>query len=228
MASVKRIVCLANARKLSGRCVAGREWSAERGAGEWIRPVSARDSGEVSEYERQYEDGSDPRPLDVIDIPLLEPRPEDWQTENWLLDPEAYWRKEGKYSWFDLPDIVDPVKPLWIDGFSTYNGRNDKVPLESTASVSSSLRLIHVERLTLAVFSPGEAFGNRKRRVQGRFSHADRDYALWVTDPDYERAYLAKLNGVYEIRDCYATVSFGEPYQGACYKLIAAVMEVDG
>lgn len=228
MASVKRIVCLANARKLSGRCVAGREWSAERGAGEWIRPVSARDSGEVSEYERQYEDGSDPRPLDVIDIPLLEPRPEDWQTENWLLDSEAYWRKEGKYSWFDLPDIVDPVKPLWIDGFSTYNGRNDKVPLESTASVSSSLRLIHVKRLTLAVFSPGEAFGNRKRRVQGRFSHADRDYALWVTDPDYERAYLSKLNGVYEIRDCYATVSFGEPYQGACYKLIAAVMEVDG
>ena len=123
---------------------------------------------------------------------------------------------------------MDPVKPLWIDGFSTYNGRNDKVPIESTASVSSSLRLIHVERLALAVFSPGEAFGNRKRRVQGRFSHAGRDYALWVTDPDYERAYLSKLNGVYEIRDCYATVSFGEPYQGACYKLIAAVMEVDG
>ena len=228
MASIKRIVCLANARKLSGRCVAGREWSAERGAGEWIRPVSARDGGEVSEYERQYEDGSDPRPLDVIDVPLIEPRPEDWQTENWLLDPESYWRKEGKYSWFDLPDIVDPVKPLWIDGFSTYNGRNDKVPLESTASVSSSLRLIHVERLALAVFSPGEAFGNRKRRVQGRFSHAGRDYALWVTDPDYERAYLSKLNGVYKIRDCHATVSLGEPYQGACYKLIAAIIEVDG
>ena len=228
MASIKRIVCLANARKLSGRCVAGREWSAERGTGEWIRPVSARDGGEVSEYERQYEDGSDPRLLDVIDVPLLEPRPDGSQTENWLLDPDSYWRKEGKHSWFDLPALVDPAAPLWIDGCSTYNGRNDKVPIESAASLSGSLRLIHVERLALAVFSPGEAFGNRKRRVQGCFSHAGRDYALWVTDPVYERAYLSKLDGAYEIRDCYATVSLGEPYQGARYKLIAAIMEVDG
>ena len=190
--------------------------------------MSAREGQEVSEYERQYEDGSDPKVLDIVYVPVLEPQPDSWQTENWLLDPDFYWTREGRYSWFDLPRLLDPVAPLWIDGSSTYNGKNDRIPDEAMASVSGSLRLIHVERLALAVFSPGEAFGNRKRRVQGRFSHAGRDYALWVTDPIYERAYLSKLDGAYEIRDCYATVSLGEPYQGARYKLIAAIMEVDG
>lgn len=97
MPDVKRIVCLANSRKLHGRCVAGREWTGGR-AGRWIRPVSNREHQEVSEYERQYEDGSDPQLLDVIDVPVLEPRPASFQSEDWLLDPEYYWEKVGRLS----------------------------------------------------------------------------------------------------------------------------------
>jgi Dual OB-containing domain len=88
----KRLVCLANSRKLHGRCIAGRELLAGR-PGEWVRPVSDREHEEVSEYERQYEDGSDPRILDIIDVPLIAPRASPHQPENWLLDPGMYWRK---------------------------------------------------------------------------------------------------------------------------------------
>ena len=221
----KRIICLANSRKLAGRCIAGREWLGGREAGRWLRAVSEREHQEVSEYERQYEDGSDPRVLDIVEVPVLGPKPEGCQAENWLLDPKYYWEKVGSYSSLDLPALADPVAPLWIDGYSTYHGRNDRIPTELAGEVRSSLRLIQAEELALEVFAPGEAFGNTKRRVQGRFVHSGREYAFWVTDPRYERRYLAKLDGSYRIGECCLTISLGEPYKGSFYKLIAAIIE---
>lgn len=227
MSNMKRIVCLANSRKMSGRCIAGREWSEEQGVGDWVRPVSERDNQEVSEEERQYEDGSDPRVLDIIDIPVLEHQPNDHQVENWLLDPKSYWIKVGAFPRNRLPKILDPIAPLWIDGHKTSNGLNDKIPLKLIESISGSLRLIHVEKLMISVFAPGEAFGNSKRRVQGKFQYAGAEYALWITDPKYERNYLAKQDGVYKLENCCLTISLGEPYRGDIYKLIAAVIEVE-
>lgn len=227
MPTTKRIVCLANSRKLSGRCVAGIEFSGQRRVG-WIRPVSAREHEEVSEYERQYQDGSDPRLLDVMNVPLLEPRPKGYQQENWLLDPDSYWQKVGRLNWGDLHALAEPSGTLWINGDSTYNGTNDRIMLPQAAALRSSLRLVYVERLTLSVFRPGAAFGNPKRRVQGHFDHAGTHYRLWVTDPVYERHYLAQNDGDYVIGESFLTVSLGEPYEGACYKLIAAIIERNG
>lgn len=224
MVAFKRIVCLANSRKLNGRCIAGRQLPGGQPA-EWIRPVSDREHGEVSEYERQYEDGSDPRVLDIVNVPLLDAQPKGFQQENWLLDPDHYWVKIGIATWSDLKGLADPVGPLWINGYKTYSGLNDKVPLSLAESLTSSLRLVHVERLTLFVFKPGEAFGNPKRRVQGRFLHDGTPYWLWVTDPRYERAYLAKPDGNYELAESFLTISLGEPHDDACYKLIAAIIE---
>lgn len=133
----------------------------------------------------------------------------------------------GRLSWFDLPVLADPVAPLWLDGHCTNRGLNDRIPLELADSARDSLRLVYVDRLQLSVFKPGEAFGNRKRRVQARFRHAGNAYALWVTDPVDERQYLAKLDGDYQIDECLLTVSPGEPHGGAVYKLIAAVIAAE-
>ena len=224
MITVKRIACLANSRKLSGRCVAGKVLEGNRPVG-WIRPISAREHEEVSEYERQYQDGSDPRVLDIMDVPLLDASPTGYQQENWLLDPQHYWVKVGRVTWSDLQRLADPAAPLWVNGQSTYNGLNDKIPLPLAGEVRSSLRLIRVHRLTLSAFKPGEAFGNPKRRVQGQFQYGGVEYRLWVTDPDYERTYLAKPDGDHDIGESFLTISLGEAYNDACYKLIAAIIE---
>lgn len=111
--TVKKIVCLANSRKLAGRCLAGKVVGGS--PSRWIRPVSSRPHEEVSEYERQYEDGSDPQVLDVVSVPLVEQRPKNYQQENWLLNPEYYWRKEGTVAWADLANFVEGDEKLWIN-----------------------------------------------------------------------------------------------------------------
>lgn len=226
MSTVKRIVCLANSRKLNGRCIAGKELVAGRPA-QWIRPVSSRDHQGVSEYERQYEDGTDPENLDIIDIPLLGARPQEYQQENWLLDPSQSWSKVGRFQFDKLSELVDQADGLWIDGERSSNGLNDRVPIHIAAGLTTSLKLISVDALTLSVFLSGGAFGDSKRRVQAQFRFTEKKYHLWVTDPRYERRYLQQRDGQHYIQHCYVTISLGKAFNGYTYKLVAAIIEQD-
>lgn len=223
----KIVICLAVSRKLSGRCIAGIE-IVSPGKLNWIRPVSDREHEEVSETERQYEDGSDPQVLDIIKVPLLHPKPKAYQPENWLLDPKYYWSKLHRCPRDLLGALCGSSDSLWVNGYSTYFGLNDRLPLSVATTQNSSLTLCQVQNLTIKVFRPGEAFGNSKRRVQGRFTFGLSDYRLWVTDPRYERYYLGGPDGEYQIDDCYLTISLGEEHEGFCYKLIAAIIEPKG
>jgi len=89
---------------MSGRCIAGRELGDEVGA--WLRPVSDRHE-EVSEHDRRYADGSDPHVLDIVDIPLIAPRANRHQPENWLAAREA--RPKTGYS-----PVASSLR-TWID-----------------------------------------------------------------------------------------------------------------
>ncbi len=224
--TLKRIVCLANSRKEGGRCLAGKEVLAEGRPGAWVRPVSERADEAVSEIERQYADGGEPRLGDVIDVPLRAPRPKGYQRENWLLDPARRWRKARRLAPRELAHLADSPAPLWVNGHHTHHGRNDRVPLDRALKLESSLRFIAVDALELAVIAPRAAQGDFRRRLKGRFRHAGDEYRLWATDPVYEERYLNRPNDRYELGPCLLTVSLGEPYQGYAYKLVAAIIEV--
>jgi hypothetical protein len=229
MSIVKRILCLANSRKFSGRCVAGRE-VLDAGPGSWIRPVSARPSEEVSEDERQYQDGSDPRMLDIIDVPLIRHQPHACQTENWLLDPDDYWTKVGQVGWAELQRYVENPATLWTNTRSTFNCANDEILQADADALPNSLVLIRASALELRVFAPGAAFGKPKRRVLATFQHRGVRYALWVTDPLIERDYAARPEGTYTLGECCLCVSLAEPMrkqngEWCRYKLVAAVIQ---
>ena len=64
--------------------------------GDWIRPVVGGEDEGVTEEGSRYADGSLPRVLDVVDVPVLGSQPAGHQRENWLLDPERRWANAGR------------------------------------------------------------------------------------------------------------------------------------
>jgi hypothetical protein len=224
----KTIVCLANSRKMSGRCIAGKEIDSHKRFGEWIRPVSDRSSQEISEEERQFENGGDPKLLDIVRIEMLEARPHAPQLENHLIDTRRYWVNRGRVTWDELKGAIDEVNgQLWLNGFSSYNGTNDRIPEGRAAGLTGSLLLIEPEDLVISVAVEGADFNNPKRKVRARFTLNGENYVIAITDPVVAREYLAKDDGEYPADVALLCVSIGEPYQGYCYKLAAAVITPD-
>jgi hypothetical protein len=227
MAYTKTIVCFANSRKLNGRCVAGREWDGNK-FGAWIRPISSAEKGELY-GERYYESGDDPQLLDVIEVPLLNPQPSTYQSENHVVDAKKRWRRVDALNASQVIGAVEEIKgPLWLDGSSTGNGENDTVAQDAAAGLPNSLVLMRPERLMMTIDTEGAAFGNARRRVRGNFTLNGRNYVLAVTDPRVERELKKEEDGSSrELKNPALCISLSEIFekQNACYKLIAGVIE---
>ena len=223
----KTIVCLANSRKLSGRCLAGKELTGGK-TGVWIRPVSARPHEEISEEERRYHDGHSPSLLETIAIPFMAPKAHTFQSENHLIDPGYYWQKTGDATWAQVEGALDNVQgALWINGHSTYHGENDQVPDAEAAKLTNSLLLVRPTNLRITVGEEGGVFGPAKRKARANFTLNQAHYSLSLTDAEMERKYLQGQNGTFPVANAILCVSLGEPYKGHAYKLAAALITQD-
>jgi hypothetical protein len=127
-------------------------------SGRWIRPVSARPAGEISEEERRYEDGTSAQVLDVIDIPIVGPPFARHQTENYLIDPDVV-LDEGRQScrYPASSSFWTTRSTLWKNGDSSLNGRNDRVRIDAGTEHAGSLYLIAPE-------FPDDSRRERRRR----------------------------------------------------------------
>jgi hypothetical protein len=148
-----KIVCLANSRKISGRCIVGKIAEENK----WIRPVSNRESEEISEEERRYENGQMPKLLDIISIPVKEHKPILLQNENYLIDDDYYWIKTGNFEG-SLNDLLDSPKDLWGTESSSYQGTNDRISEEMCDNYNESLYFIRPQSLKIIVRIEGQEF----------------------------------------------------------------------
>ena len=225
--TVKRIVCLANSRKEGDRCIAGKELlEGDAWAAGYVPSATAEMKRLI--HSSGSTDHSEPRVLDVIGVPVLEARPSTYP-ENWLLDPHSTYPHPHKVCRFTFEDLLltDPTGPLWIDGHSGSNGRNDRIPLYLANALDSSLCLIQVDRLELSTSNAKhkqKVPGVSPYRVQGRFRCDGVEYRLSVTDPIYEQAYGQRPNSRYTLDACFLTVSLGGAHKNFAYKLIAAII----
>ena len=220
----KTIVCFANSRKTSGRCIAGKEWHDGK-SGEWVRPISTRATHEISEEERRYEDGQNPQLLDIVLVPCESHQPLPHQHENHVIDPEYYWALQGSLAWKDILGCLDQPTTLWGTGQGSYSGLNNRVAVGGENG--SSLYLIAVTRLRLLVGRKAPEYPDSKRAVRGEFDYGGTTYRMDVTDPAIERQYLGQADGQYDMAKPVLCVSLGDPYQGYFYKLVAGVLPAE-
>lgn len=222
----KTIVCLANSRKLNGRCVAGLEFEGNR-LGNWIRPVGIAPKGELYQ-ERLYANGGDPRLLDLIEIELAGSRATAYHPEDHLIQAGTPWVQRGTLAKAELQSAVEPVaEAIWFNGDSSYYGENDRIPAAQAAGLRSSLKLIQPDELKMWLQIEGANFGSPRRVVRGRFSIGGFDYTLSVTDSVIEAEFASAAEGTEKrVSRPLLCLSVSEIFekQNACFKLIAGVI----
>lgn len=211
-----QLLCLANSRKHGNRCVAGIDLD----AGRLVRPVSDLADGAIPEARRLVGD-DEPRPLDVLDVPLQTAvRDFGFQPENRLL-AWGRWKRLRRAQPAELLPFCRTPDPL-------LHNRADRVPWTALQALPGperrSLELIRVRdaRFHLAASARGG------RQVRVRFRCADTVYDLTVTDPVVEGRVF---NDQPVAPDGVFLVSLGEPFppgdaEAQCYKLVAGVVEL--
>lgn len=220
------ILCLANSRKPpSGRCIAGKIL-VDGECRQWLRPVSARPTHEVSEAERRYQNGRSATLLDIVEIPLISAQPFNFQQENHVLDADYYWNKVGTASWDLVKSAVDDFDhQFWSHSLSTYHGVNDKISEDDVNLFQSSLKLIEVSNLEIRVqVEDGYQGRPGKRKVRGFFNYRGTQYLLSISDASLEDEYLHGENGYYPIGNAILCISLVEVYHGYSFRVIASVI----
>ena len=222
-AQLRKIICLANSRKYSGRCIAGKELLPD-GIGGWIRVVSGSRTGELTMKEITMQNGRPPELLDLIALYTAEGAAHRYQSENRFAG-DTLWLWEGKVSPSILRRLCDEPEHLWINGFSSAGGMNDRIPLDLAGKdLASTLLFITAERLCIVVGEDARGL----QRTWCEFIYHRINYRLVVTDPAIESRYMQMDIGRYPVEHCenYLTMSISEPFDGFCYKLVAAIITV--
>lgn len=208
------ILCLANSWKHGGACIAG----VRMDTGEWVRPVTDAADGTLPYGKCRLTNGREIRPLDVVRIPVVRHAPKPFQPENWLVGPGS-WQLCGTHTVATVASFLDAIAdpgPRLL-GSTKDRIQENQIPQDGLAA---SLTLV---RATCPSFStrPRQG-GGHQVRIQFELSGAW--YNLSLTDRHFDQSVLAR--GQYEsMSDWYVTVSLGEPFNGACYKLAACALE---
>ena len=227
-------MCLANSTKLSGRCVAGIQTGGEG----WIRVVSRSSSGTLSRSHYTLTKGRQLALFDVVEAEVARARPEPHQPENWVLGREGW----GLIDWFlgppswKLIEKVSGAEALPILEKSLFfspdllGDNGDRVSYSNFSQNPAAASLTLVEPLNVLWRITQSHRGRRQTRAG--FALGGRSFDLPVTDPEWEQRLSFLPIGVHSSEEAgisrtdrvFLTISLGEPFDGECYKLVAAVI----
>lgn len=165
--------------------------------------------------------------LDLVDVDLGHPVPIPGQQENVLLGPDGF-SKAREHDPVRLRGDVDALieeRPSLLE-----LGSPTSIPFAEVQSGNIRQSLALVEPASVAWRTETDRYG--QPRVRCQFGLGWRHFSLRVTDPEIEArfrgmelgAYDRHAAGIPDDRRLLLTVSLGAPFEGFCYKLVAAAI----
>jgi len=223
-----KIVCLAKSRKNQGYCIAGKIITSKK----WIRAISGRKTEELIGRECKLNINREVEVLDIVEIPVIEHKPNEFQFENFLINDRWNWKYIEEFNYNDLKNLCDYPKDLWLikncSDCSSSSGENDRVPEKEAKRFKESLYFITPDTLKLFVRTEYRDTTFQKKRLRAEFSYRGIKYILSVTDIYLEKIFLKDEEAIYEIKKpkhkIYMCVSLGLPYKGYCYKFVSSIL----
>ena len=201
------ILCLANSKKLGGRCLAGMTWP---DLGTWIRPVEPTgEHGAVPHYRAKVDTPEGRRfirPLDVISVDLREPVPAPAQPENWTLGSTPITLVEV----LEPEEAVNRLRSVADNSSSVFGlGGSREIPeSEASQGLPKSIALFEVDSLLFA------KDGYNKWRLNFRFnglSHNRFRISDFELLDDLEGRGSSRFS---DQRGWFLTISATEPFTG--------------
>ena len=219
------LICMANSYKLNHRCVAGLRVD----GGGWVRPVSDKEHGELEYSQYRLPDHSEPHLLDVIRIGLSHPQPLPHQPENWIMDDSA-WSLVERSASADRAHVVANAVSRESLLFGNA-GRSMPYGQFLRRPAQESLALVKPAGVRWRTEFNTYLLRNMPRVL---FQLGDLPYDLPLTDPAHAGPLQRREVGDYRSSDLgmpedgtlLFTISLGEPLDGICYKLVAAVVVI--
>lgn len=216
------LICLANSRKLGGRCVAGLRVD---GAG-WFRPVGLPPDGTLYLPDYMLTDGTEVGVLDVIQVGVHSHRPLPHQPENWVVDGSRC----GLLSQPVASQLAGVLKNAIVRGPELLRGHSDRVLHTDFQQQPATASLALLAPDSIDLYHQLSYRGRPQARVHftlgsgGQLCH----YDLAITDPAWEARVIQQPPFTLRQLDAkfLLTISLGEPFGMVpyCYKLAAAII----
>lgn len=214
------IVILASSRKHGGICLAGKRLGGD--VGRWVRPVSVRPGQAWTQRSLTILAGGVPQIGDQVELPLAQALPAGYQRENCSVG-FTRWRTLGRTTTAELARLVDTPPSLWLDGWHTVHGWNDRIPHAlALMHCQSSLALIRPDALRVRLHQH-----NCKLGVRAEYDYRGERYDLPITDDAVCADWIERLAYGHDgMADALLCISLSQPYHDYCYKLVAGVIEL--
>lgn len=239
------MVVLAKSYKPGGRCIAGRlvEYTGEKtvNVGRWVRPVANDNTGHgaLTDQMYLYEDGTEVRVLDIVEIPILRHFPIAGQPENYVIDDSKRWKKISSLRAGSIPNISENIADVWNDP----NAESHIVTAnyDQNGLISQSLCLVKPGNLLITLSNEFNDYEQRyKKKIVASFSYLGVNYEnISVTCPSTRRILTNQYpnEGQEAVTmplkkgDDYVLCMSLSPRFGSDehhYKLVATVFDFDG